>query len=150
MSAPTPTAGWYLDPDAPVPLRWFDGQAWTGRRRDALPAELFGDRLPIAPAGGDDDLAEVPRGLRHSGVLLGVSLAAMLVLPLVWIPIMAATSLVYARRAETARRAGTLLTARRCHRAARRWRLAAYWSIPVTFAWALTTAAIAAAQFFAT
>ena len=54
-------AGWYADPWAQAPLRWWDGNAWTGHTQDAVPppppaaaaAVVAGSRLGHLLGSGD-------------------------------------------------------------------------------------------------
>lgn len=131
MSASPPTAGWYLDPEDPIPLRFFDGSTWTQQRRRTLAADLSADRLPIAPAS-DVDPREIARSFTHAKLLLALSLfGAVVGVAFAFLPVLTAVSFAFAMQADRARQHGHLVTARRRHLQARRWRLACYASIPI-------------------
>lgn len=48
MSMPTP-AGWYEDPWRQAPLRWWDGQQWTGHTTGAAPTPTVISSMPGDP-----------------------------------------------------------------------------------------------------
>lgn len=142
---PTPP-GWYLDPTVPVRLRWHDGERWTDQACESLPTRLARDDLPLAMDDLADEAAELRRSVLHAGWLLVGSMVLLVLLPFAWLPVLAAISLVQARRARSAWRDGSWSTARRRHRAARRWRLVAYASIPAFLAFAVLLAVLALGQ----
>ncbi|MFA9430774.1 DUF2510 domain-containing protein [Egicoccus sp. AB-alg2] len=149
MSEQSTAPGWYLDPEALVQLRYHDGDVWTDESRTWSPEELARDGLPAAIDDLEEEATELQRSTRHAAWLLGGSFLFLFLLPMVWMPVLAAVSAVEAKRADRAWRAGQLATARRRHRSARRWRLVTYWSVPVFVTFLLLGAALAVGQFLA-
>ena len=147
MTAPPPKPpdpGWYLDPDTAVRLRFHDGTGWTDQARVTLPDELEIDERPAALGELEHEGRDIQRNVQHSAWLLGASLLLIPIVFMASVAVLAGVALAKDRRARTAWHEGALTVARRRYRSARRWRLAAYWSIPV---WILSMLLLAAVAF---